>query len=319
MLILDLTRTGSLAGTPPYMAAEQWEGATTDARSDQFAFCVAFWESLYGERPFRGATIAALMLAITRGTPMAPSDPRRAPSWLRRLLERGFSVDPAARWPSMAALLAALAAGDDRHAEPASMLMVSKKLAAVAAVLLIGAPFFPMLAGPGESLGVLAGDRKFPSALLASVPAIVGCIAILRAHRTQQLLGVLALLGGLGMLAGSWSNYSPIVLHWLGLGELDPFVSWQYLGFGLHLNTTASLFTMAAGLVHLFDVRALGERVGTIWAARPPPRIILTVGLCAVLAIILAWALAPPAALEVEDSDDMPARTTPFPISTPAR
>ncbi|MFZ6185936.1 protein kinase domain-containing protein [Nannocystis pusilla] len=105
---IELTRTGTLLGTPAYMAPEQWEGLEADARTDQFAFCVAMWEALYGSRPFCGGTPSALLQAITRGHITPPRDARRAPPWLRRLLERGLAVDPAARWPSMTALLAEL-------------------------------------------------------------------------------------------------------------------------------------------------------------------------------------------------------------------
>ncbi|MDC0669058.1 WD40 repeat domain-containing serine/threonine protein kinase [Nannocystis radixulma] len=106
---LELTRTGTLMGTPAYMAPEQWEGREADARTDQFAYCVALWEALYGARPFRGETPSALLLAITRGQLTPPRDARRAPAWLRRVLERGLAVDPAARWPSMSVLLGELA------------------------------------------------------------------------------------------------------------------------------------------------------------------------------------------------------------------
>jgi serine/threonine protein kinase len=43
-------------GTPAYMALEQHMGATSDARTDQFAFCVALFEALAGRRPFHGMT-----------------------------------------------------------------------------------------------------------------------------------------------------------------------------------------------------------------------------------------------------------------------
>jgi predicted Ser/Thr protein kinase len=106
-----LTRTGTLLGTPPYMAPEQWQGLVADARTDQLAFCVTLWEALYGERPFAGGTITELERAITRGTVTSPARASEVPRWLRRVLERGLAVEPADRHPSMEALVEALAHG----------------------------------------------------------------------------------------------------------------------------------------------------------------------------------------------------------------
>ncbi|MFV8752061.1 tetratricopeptide repeat protein [Nannocystaceae bacterium ST9] len=104
-----LTRTGAILGTPAYMAPEQHLGLRADARSDQFAFCVALWEKLYGERPFHGTSLRALALAVTDGEVQEPSNARAVPQWIRRALERGLDVTPERRWPDMPALLAALA------------------------------------------------------------------------------------------------------------------------------------------------------------------------------------------------------------------
>ena len=112
-LTLELTRQGAWLGTPAYMAPEQWELAATDARTDQFAFCVSLWEALYGERPFRGATLPSLMAAVTGGEMVASGD-RGVPGWLRRVLERGLATTPAKRWPTMAALVAELERGRAR-------------------------------------------------------------------------------------------------------------------------------------------------------------------------------------------------------------
>ena len=57
---MNLTRTGSMLGTPAYMAPEQFLGRATDARTDQFSFCVSLYESLFGKRPFAGDTLFAL-------------------------------------------------------------------------------------------------------------------------------------------------------------------------------------------------------------------------------------------------------------------
>jgi serine/threonine-protein kinase len=49
-----LTETGTLLGTPSYMAPEQLEGRPADARSDVFALGVVLHELALGTRPFAG-------------------------------------------------------------------------------------------------------------------------------------------------------------------------------------------------------------------------------------------------------------------------
>ncbi|MEM6989748.1 MAG: tetratricopeptide repeat protein [Myxococcota bacterium] len=101
-----LTQTGVRVGTPAYMAPEQWDGSRVDARTDQYAFCVSLFEALTGERPFSGKNEAYLRRAQQEGT-LAPWS-TAAPRWILRALRRGLQTDPARRWPSMSALLAAL-------------------------------------------------------------------------------------------------------------------------------------------------------------------------------------------------------------------
>ncbi|PRP92844.1 Serine/threonine-protein kinase PK-1 [Enhygromyxa salina] len=107
-LSAPLTQTGALVGTPAYMAPEQFFGADVDARSDQFSFCVALWEALYGQRPFAGDTAAAILFALEQGKLREPPASATVPSRLRRVVERGLAKDPAARWPDMPDLLEAL-------------------------------------------------------------------------------------------------------------------------------------------------------------------------------------------------------------------
>ncbi|HXI55292.1 MAG TPA: serine/threonine-protein kinase, partial [Polyangia bacterium] len=107
-LDMNLTRTGSMLGTPAYMAPEQFLGRATDARTDQFSFCVALYEALYGHRPFAGETLFALSANVVQGIVTPAPAQSTVPAWVRQVLLRGLSVAPEDRWPSMEVLLAEL-------------------------------------------------------------------------------------------------------------------------------------------------------------------------------------------------------------------
>ena len=101
-----LTLTGTIMGTPRYMAPEQRQGMRADARSDQYSFCVSLWEALYGETHGQLADRSepwarpAEPDAAFRGVAVAPA--------VRKVLLRGLDQSPEARWPSMRELLRAL-------------------------------------------------------------------------------------------------------------------------------------------------------------------------------------------------------------------
>ena len=103
-----LTRTGAVMGTPMFMAPEQHLGESTDARSDQFAFCVALYHALYGDWPFPGKTAVALADAVIEGRMQPPPRGRSVSARIRRVLLRGLATKPGDRYPSIDALLADL-------------------------------------------------------------------------------------------------------------------------------------------------------------------------------------------------------------------
>ncbi|WP_163869966.1 protein kinase domain-containing protein [Myxococcus eversor] len=139
-----LTVTGVFLGTPAYAAPEQLQGARGDARSDQFAFCVALYEALNGQRPFAGATSEELLASMLRQE--VRPEKRSVPSWLKAVVRRGLHADPSRRFESMQVLRSRL-----------SQESSAWKRSAVAAVLaggLVGLGFLvfsPSSATPSEA------------------------------------------------------------------------------------------------------------------------------------------------------------------------
>jgi serine/threonine protein kinase len=99
----DLTATGTVLGTPRYMPPEQLTGPEIDARADQFSFCVALYEALYGTHPLQGATSVAMLETGARAA--LPPEGTRVPTSIGRAVMRGLEKDRAKRFPTMAALM----------------------------------------------------------------------------------------------------------------------------------------------------------------------------------------------------------------------
>ena len=98
---LPLTGEGVLLGTVPYMAPEQLEGRSVDARADIFAFGAIVYEMTAGRRAFAGDSQASLIAAILEREPEPISgDPPLTPPGLERLVRKCLAKDPDARWQS---------------------------------------------------------------------------------------------------------------------------------------------------------------------------------------------------------------------------
>lgn len=104
------TATGVVAGTPAYMAPEQWIGGSTDPRTDQFSFCLCLYEALFGTRPFVAESIAEMRETVLSGPLCFPAAADELPPGLRAALERGLAHRKEERFESMNALLDALVA-----------------------------------------------------------------------------------------------------------------------------------------------------------------------------------------------------------------
>jgi tRNA A-37 threonylcarbamoyl transferase component Bud32 len=110
LLETTITRTGTLVGTPAYMAPEQLRGEPAAARADTFSFCVTLYEALHGERPYGGATVASLRSETAAGVVRPAPSGCEVPGRVRDLLLRGLRPHAEARPASLEGLLDALEA-----------------------------------------------------------------------------------------------------------------------------------------------------------------------------------------------------------------
>lgn len=108
-LSTSLTLQGSVVGTPVYMSPEQHCGEGSSPKSDQYAFCVSLFKTLYGQPPFEAESLRDLVAAKEHEVPQVPKAPRTpVRDSVRDAVVRGLSPDPKDRWPEMRALLSAL-------------------------------------------------------------------------------------------------------------------------------------------------------------------------------------------------------------------
>ncbi|WP_336206193.1 serine/threonine-protein kinase [Nonomuraea sp. LPB2021202275-12-8] len=156
----------SAAGTPPYMAPEQWSGAPAAPTTDVYAATVVFFECLTGARPFRASNVAAL----ARQHQATPPPVEEVPAPLRGLVERGLAKHASERPPSAEAFLTELEAIAADAYGPEWEERGRRRLAALAGLLLL---LFPSPTdAPAEAQTALAETRfREPSKLMSKLSA----------------------------------------------------------------------------------------------------------------------------------------------------
>ena len=103
-----LTGSGTLVGTPAYMAPEQVRGATVDARTDVFAIGVVLYELAAGRHPFGHQSVGETLHQVLTATP-APLDRPDVPAAFEAVIFRCLEKDPSSRYDEGAEVAAALA------------------------------------------------------------------------------------------------------------------------------------------------------------------------------------------------------------------
>ncbi len=133
------TLTGSVVGTPQFMAPEQLGGGEITAAADQFSFCASLYEALTGVPPFgRGGNRERLQRMAARRVER-PSDLDDVPNALLLVVERGLSFEPETRFPSMHGLVSELSGVLTRRRQrKRGVIIAALTVAAVGAGIYVG-------------------------------------------------------------------------------------------------------------------------------------------------------------------------------------
>src|SRR5258708_4412316 len=100
-----LTHSGKVMGTPSYMAPEQWQGKTIDARADVYALGVMLFEMLGGEVPFKGDTPFTLMYMHLNDPPPSLRSLRAdIPPEIEQVVKGALAKSPSDRFRSAGAM-----------------------------------------------------------------------------------------------------------------------------------------------------------------------------------------------------------------------
>src|SRR5260370_28710096 len=80
-------------------------GERADERTEQYRFCVALYQGLYGELPVNADNLSSLLELVRQRRVKEAPNATSVPSWLRQILLRGLNPNPADRYSSMEVLL----------------------------------------------------------------------------------------------------------------------------------------------------------------------------------------------------------------------
>ncbi len=252
------SRRGSVMGTPAYMAPEQHRGLQTDARADQYSFCIALYVALYKSHPFGNPRAPDFLERKLAGKLEPQPAVASVPNWLYECLTRGFSCKAKDRYQDMNELLELLEQSRDDQQGQRTRLAVGALLGTVFTIM-------PTLGGeygipaPIETWSEVATMQCIFLALLGIITWFTRKVMLGTAYN-RSVVSVLAITLAGGILAAWIGNAlqlevrSAAVLHvshwvlasWFFTVVVDRRLIWAAIGY----TVTACIATVRLDLVY---------------------------------------------------------------------
>jgi tetratricopeptide (TPR) repeat protein len=155
------TRSGTIVGTPGYIAPEQFAGHASDAQSDQFSYAAAVFRALTGVGAYSAESLSAYRRALLQRQRTAW--PRFVPRAVRRVIDRGLALEPAKRFRELGELVDKL----EHAAAPRRRRVTLAAAGAVAGVAALA--IYQARRVPSCDLDVHSFDRAFGPGRRAAV------------------------------------------------------------------------------------------------------------------------------------------------------
>ena len=157
-----LAGEGRSMGTPAYLAPEQIEGGSIDGRADVYSLGCLLYECLTAEAPFsRGSRLAVAWAHLEEEPPRASNLRNELPQAIDEVIRKAMAKEPADRYTTCAALIAAAEEALELRRQPDSLRRRFTLIAAVATLVVLAGVLVAALVLRG------AGARAAPPAVTA--------------------------------------------------------------------------------------------------------------------------------------------------------
>jgi serine/threonine protein kinase len=170
-----LTITGSVMGTPSYLAPEQLTGAEPSEITDRYAFAVMAFEAFTGTKPYVGATTATLLYNIAHSPPAFPA---AMPAAERAVFERALAKHPHERYADLASFLREIIGATMENRSARDRLLAVLEPTKARETGTGDATFLDASSSAGSSQAAIADGMKPTTMVVLGASTVAGLIAV---------------------------------------------------------------------------------------------------------------------------------------------